>query len=110
LRVPIGQILSSRWCRCRETAELIDMGTVTHLPALDSFFEDRSRRGRQRAEILAFIHAWRGPGNALLVTHQVNITAVTQVFPRSGEIVVLTPDAEVLGRFSPPQPGQIADG
>jgi len=107
MRVPIGEVLSSGWCRCRETAELIGMGAVAHYPPLDSFFEDRSRRDRQRADILAFIRGWRSSGNALLVTHQVNITAVASVFPVAGEIVVLTPAVELLGRVPPPQPGDL---
>ena len=102
--VPVGRVLSSRWCRCRETAELLAVGPVEHLPALDSFFADRSRMEEHRAGMLAFIGAWRGPGNAVLVTHQVNITAVTDVYPGSGEMVVVAPDPvpSVLGRMPPP--------
>jgi phosphohistidine phosphatase SixA len=100
-RVPVGRVLTSRWCRCRETAELMALGPVEHSPPLDSFFEDRSRRAEHRAGMLRFIEAWRGPGNALLVTHQVNVTAVAAAYPRSGEIVVLTAEAEpeLLGRL-----------
>jgi phosphohistidine phosphatase SixA len=106
LRVPVGRVLSSRWCRCRETAELLGVGPVDHLAPLDSFFEDRARREEQRAGMLGFIRAWRGPGNAVLVTHQVNVTAVADVYPRSGEIVVLTAEVEpeLLGRLPPPAP------
>lgn len=100
--VPVDRVLSSRWCRCRETAALLDLGEVEHLPALDSFFENRGRRDEQRTGMLAFIRGWSGPGNAVLVTHQVNITAVADVFPRSGETVVMSPAAEVLGRLPPP--------
>lgn len=102
--VPVDRVLSSRWCRCRETAELLAMGPVEHLPALDSFFDDRNRRDAHRAGMLTFIRAWRGPGNAVLVTHQVNITAVADVFPRSGEMVVMAPDPEprLIGRLPPP--------
>ena len=35
---------------------------------------------------------WKGPGTLVLVTHQVNVTALTDVFPASGEMVVLRPD------------------
>ncbi|MFN3402320.1 MAG: histidine phosphatase family protein, partial [Ferrovibrio sp.] len=39
---------------------------------------------------------------AVLVTHQVNITALTGVYPRSGEMVVLRRDGlAVLGRIAP---------
>jgi phosphohistidine phosphatase SixA len=100
-RVPVDRVLTSRWCRCRETAELMALGPVEHFPPLDSFFEDRSRRAEHRAGMLGFIEAWRGPGNAVLVTHQVNITAVAPAYPRSGELVVLTAEAEpeLVGRL-----------
>lgn len=100
-RVPVGAVRTSAWCRCRETAELLGLGPVAHLEALDSFFADRSRAERHRAGILAFARGWRGPGNAVLVTHQVNITAATGVFPASGEMVAVTAAAEpeVLGRL-----------
>jgi phosphohistidine phosphatase SixA len=101
LRVPIGTLRTSAWCRCRETADLLDLGPAEHLQPLDSFFEDRRRREAHREGMLAFIRTWQGPGNALLVTHQVNVTAVTGVFPRSGEIVVVTAASEpvVLGQL-----------
>jgi phosphohistidine phosphatase SixA len=100
-RVPVSRVLTSRWCRCRETAELMALGPVERFPPLDSFFEDRGRRAEHRAGMLGFIEAWRGPGNALLVTHQVNVTAVAPAYPRSGEIVVLTAEAEpeLVGRL-----------
>ena len=100
-RVPVGAVLTSRWCRCRETAELLGLGTVAHFQPLDSFFEDRSQSASHRAGMLRFIEAWRGPGNAILVTHQVNVTAASRVFPASGEIVVITAGAEpeTLGRL-----------
>jgi phosphohistidine phosphatase SixA len=100
-RVPVAKVLTSRWCRCRETAELLGLGPVEHLQPLDSFFGDRSQRNRHREGILRFVEAWRGPGNAILVTHQVNITAVSEVFPTSGEVVVMSggSEPEVLGRL-----------
>jgi phosphohistidine phosphatase SixA len=100
-RVPVGRVLTSRWCRCRETAELLGLGPVERFQPLDSFFEDRGRRAAHREGMLAFVAGWRGPGNAVMVTHQVNVTAVADVFPRSGEVVVVTAEAEptVLGRL-----------
>jgi phosphohistidine phosphatase SixA len=100
-RVAVGAVRSSAWCRCRETAELLDLGPVDHLQPLDSFFEDRSQAARHREGMLNFIAAWRGPGNAMLVTHQVNVTAVSGVFPASGEIVVMTAGEapETLGQM-----------
>jgi phosphohistidine phosphatase SixA len=100
-RVPVDRVLTSAWCRCRDTAELLDLGPVEHLQPLDSFFEERSLRDRHRTGMLEFISAWRNTGNAVLVTHQVNITAVSGVFPASGEVVVMTAGEQprVVGRL-----------
>ena len=82
-------VFSSQWCRCLETAQLLNLGRVRELPALNSFF---SLYERQEAQIMA-IKAWvcRQKLNApvILVTHQVNITGLTDVFPGSGELVIV---------------------
>ena len=48
-----------------------------------------------------FMRGWKGPGTLVLVTHQVNVTALTDVFPASGEMVVLRPDGQQIGRIPP---------
>jgi phosphohistidine phosphatase SixA len=88
--VEVGQVLSSRWCRCLETAELLALGEVVPFAPLDSFFGDRSRGPDQTEAVRAFLADADTEGPSLvMVTHQVNITALTGIFPRSGEIVVL---------------------
>lgn len=101
-RVPVGRVLTSAWCRCRETAELMAVGPVEPAEAINSFFDDRSRREEQTRAARALAAGWGGPGNLVLVTHQVNVTALTGVYPASGEAVVATPALEVLGRLPPP--------
>lgn len=82
-------VFSSQWCRCRETARLLDLGPVIDLPLLNSFFRDYQRREPQTQQLRQWIaeQALREP--LVLVTHQVNITALTDVYPRSGELVVI---------------------
>jgi phosphohistidine phosphatase SixA len=95
-------IYSSQWCRCLETARLLDLGPVTPFAGLNSFFADRSRHAPQSAEVRALIRARAGGPSLVLVTHQLNINALTGVFPGSGEIVVLRPvgdDLQVVGRI-----------
>jgi phosphohistidine phosphatase SixA len=88
--VAIGRVLSSRWCRCLETAELLELGNVEPFAPLDSFFGDRAREPDQTAAVRALLADADAEGPSLvMVTHQVNITALTGIFPRSGEIVVL---------------------
>jgi hypothetical protein len=46
----------------------------------------------------------RSGGTLVLVTHQVNITALTGLYPEEGEMLVLTPRGEgfvVAGRIKP---------
>lgn len=89
-------IYSSLWCRCLETAELLDLGKVTPLPALNSFFRDSSPEAAQSAAVRRLIAEQAGRRSVVLVTHQVNITALTGVFPASGEIVVVRPEGAGL--------------
>jgi phosphohistidine phosphatase SixA len=88
--VRIGGVLSSQWCRCLETAELLALGEVEPFPPLNSFFGDRTREPTQTEAIRAFLAEADADGPSLvMVTHQVNVTALTGTYPRSGEIVVL---------------------
>jgi phosphohistidine phosphatase SixA len=83
-------VYASRWCRCLETAELLALGPVIPLPALDSFFREPALRGTRTTALRAFlaVEGALGPP-VILVTHQVNISAITGRGTRSGEGVVL---------------------
>ncbi len=98
--IAFDAVLTSQWCRARETADLLDLGPVTEAPALNSFFEDRANRDRQTRAARDLIAATEG--RLMLVTHQVNITALVGQSTRSGEVLIIRPDAdgfEVLGRI-----------
>jgi phosphohistidine phosphatase SixA len=86
--IGIGRVLTSEWCRARDTATLA-FGTAEAFSALNSFFGDRTDEPEQTAAAKKAIADWRGEGVLVMVTHQVNITALTGVFPREGEIVVV---------------------
>jgi phosphohistidine phosphatase SixA len=88
----IGQarVYSSQWCRCLETAALLDLGPVTELPALNSFFEHPGERQGRLAELQRFLAAQPREGGLLvLVTHQVTISAVSDTFADSGMGVLM---------------------
>ena len=87
--VVFDRILTSQWCRCRETAELLDMGMPVDFPALNSFFRDRSTAEKQTADVRAFLNALPESQRVLLVTHQVNISALTGRGVRSGEVFLI---------------------
>jgi phosphohistidine phosphatase SixA len=102
--VPIGQVLSSRWCRCLETARLA-FGTVEPWLPLDSFFHDRSREAEQIPLVRQRASERPTTGNLILVTHQVNIAALTGIAPAAGEMIILTPQGDstfrLAGRLPP---------
>jgi phosphohistidine phosphatase SixA len=102
-----ARILSSRWCRCRETAELMALGPVGSSPdALDSFFAAPQREASARTALLRLVTGLPQVGPPIvLVTHQVNITAITGIVPASGEIVVVRREGDgslvLAGRIAP---------
>ena len=96
--ITFDAVLSSQWCRTRETAELLGVGPVTEAPPLNSFFRDFSTRDQQTTATRNLIAEMEG--RLMLVTHQVNISALTGQSTRSGEVLVIRKtDAgvEVLG-------------
>lgn len=100
-----ARLLSSRWCRCLDTARLLDLGPVAGLPALDSFFGQAEDAKGQTAGLRQFLADLpRDGAPVILVTHQVNITALTGIFPASGEAILLrangTPTPDLLDRLA----------
>lgn len=69
---------SSQWCRCLETARLLDIGPVAELPALNSFHGRPADRGARLAALRDFLARLPVDGpTVVLVTHQVTISAFT---------------------------------
>ncbi len=106
-QVKVGRVLTSRWCRARESARLAfprPADTVRDEPLFDSFFSDRGRAEAQTRKARALLMQWKGPGVLVVFTHQVNITRLTDVFPASGEGVIVRPEGgrlDVVGRLAP---------
>ena len=105
--VNVEAVYSSQWCRCLETAALIGSVPVTPLPALNSFFgQGLTQQERQTTELRAWLADQRPRGSLVLFTHQVNITALTEISPASGEAVVVKSssrsEVEVIGRIPAP--------
>jgi phosphohistidine phosphatase SixA len=103
-RIAVGAVLASQWCRTKDTAELAFPNRVREEAAFNSFFDDGTRQPAQTAAALDILKRWKGPGALVVVTHQVNVTALTGVVPASGEGVVVRSTAdgiEVVGRVAP---------
>ncbi len=82
-------VYTSHWCRCRETAELLDVGPVEPLNGLNSFFGDAYAEDEVMPRLRAFLRERPLDPPPILVTHQVNISAFAEVYPREGEMIVV---------------------
>jgi len=89
--VPIDEVRSSAWCRCTETAELA-FGRHSVWAPINSFFNDATGPAQTR-EVLRAVRGLAAPKNLMLVTHQVNISALTGEFLAMGEVFVTSPGA-----------------
>ncbi len=85
--IRIDEVRTSRWCRCRDTARLA-FGETREWPALDSFFASRRNADAQTAEVVAWAATIEPHRNVMLVTHQVNISAVMGIGAAQGEVIV----------------------
>jgi phosphohistidine phosphatase SixA len=105
--VPVGKVVSSQWCRCRETAALMNIGAVEMAPTFNNALVLRDRRSELTHGARAVIAAWSEPGILLVVTHGENIRALTGTRPTEGAIVVVQSDPaaasglSVLGQIAP---------
>lgn len=100
-----ARVYTSQWCRTRDTASEMDVGAVSDMPSLNSFFQNRGDRLAQTRETVEQVNAL-GPGlPVVLVSHQVNITALAGIYPSSNEGVILalplSDEPSVLARITP---------
>ncbi len=97
-QIKIDQVLSSQWCRCKDTAKYA-FNNYKEFSALNSTFQpphDKNAK-KQIKELKDYIKNWNGNGsNLVLVTHYVIITSITDVAPRSGEIVIIDKNFNTL--------------
>ncbi len=100
-----ARIFSSQWCRCMETAKGMDLGEVTEWPSLNSFFRNREDGPARTRRTVALVNDMAAGEPVILVSHQVNITALAGIFPASNEGVIialpLSESPRILARVSP---------
>lgn len=87
--IETAAVYSSQWCRCMDTARLLNLGKAKEQPSLNSFFRNFERREPQTQALTTWVTTTRFEKPLILVTHQVNISALTGRFTRSGEIIVV---------------------
>jgi broad specificity phosphatase PhoE len=93
-RVPIGRVYTSPWCRCRETA-MAAFGRAEDWEPLSSIFDfpDRETEYSERVRKRIGSYGTRRPGgNVVMVTHNVNIAALTKHSVGTAEMVIVRPD------------------
>ncbi|MDO8888883.1 MAG: histidine phosphatase family protein [Hydrogenophaga sp.] len=91
-QVKLDQVRSSAWCRCVDTA-MLAFKQNTVWPPINSFFGAGGQDEQTRA-VLDAVEGWQAPRNLMLVTHQVNISALTGDYLAMGEVLVTRPGAQ----------------
>lgn len=106
-RVPIAKVYTSPWCRCRETA-IAAFGAGEDWEPLSSFFDFPHQEPEYSERVRKRIGGYGRkplPGNVVMVTHNVNIAALTKYSVATSELVVVRPDGccdlKPLGRLRP---------
>ena len=90
--IQVATVFSSPWCRCLETANLLNKGPVKIDPAIGSFFDDMSLEKKQTRELEALIKNELGKQSRvpiILVTHHVNIQAYSGKVVGVGDMVLV---------------------
>ena len=97
-KIQIDQVLSSEWCRCKDTAKYAFKNFKT-FNALNSFFSSKfaQNEDKQIKDLKNFIQNWKSEKNLVLVTHYVVISSMLNMAVGSGEIVITNNDYEVIG-------------
>ena len=97
-KIPVDKVLSSQWCRCKDTAKYA-FKNYFEFSALNSTFQSSFAKNepKQLKQLRTFVNNWDGDGgNLVLITHYSIITAITDAIPSSGEIVITDKKFNVL--------------
>jgi phosphohistidine phosphatase SixA len=88
-KIKIDKVLSSEWCRCKDTAKYAFNNYKT-FDALNSFYDARfaKNKAKQIKDLKKYISSWNSKKNLVLVTHFVVISETLSVGSASGEIIV----------------------
>jgi len=94
--IPVAEVISSPWCRSRDTARLMRVGPVREMSRLGSVFQSSARTAerRERATTKLIRRHAASDGVLVVVGHQANIIDLTGIAPASGEGVVVRYDLD----------------
>jgi len=85
--IQFNKIYSSQWCRCYQTATLLDLGKVHEFAGLNSIFQNFVSRRETLQKLEQKLSEISLNKLVIFVTHQVNIQAITKKNVASGEMV-----------------------
>ena len=96
--IKIDKVLSSEWCRCKETAKIAFKNFSTN-NFLNSFYSSRyaKNKDRQIKMLNDYVKNFKSDKNLIFVTHYVLISEVLNYAPSSGELVVSDKDFNMIG-------------
>ena len=99
-KIKINKVLSSEWCRCKETAKIAFKDFSTN-SFLNSFYSSKysKNKDKQISALNDYIENFKNNDNLILVTHYVLISEVLNYSPSSGEIVVSDKNFNMIGNI-----------
>ena len=99
-KIPIDDVLSSEWCRCKDTAFYAFKNFETK-SFLNSFYDIKFQKNKDRQirELKDYIERWKGKKNLILITHYVVISELLNVNPNSGEMIIFDKEFKVIGKL-----------
>ena len=100
-KIKIDKVLSSEWCRCKDTAKYAFVNFET-FNALNSFYDERfaANETKQINDLKKYIKKWDSDKNLVFVTHYVVISSILNTGTSSGEIIVSDKNFNIIGSFN----------
>ena len=97
-KIKIDKVLSSEWCRCKETAKIAFKNYSTN-NFLNSFYSSKysQNKDKQVKELKAYVKKFKSNKNLVLVTHYVLISELLNYASSSGEMVVSDKNFNIIG-------------
>ena len=98
-KIKIDKVLSSQWCRCKDTAKIAFKKFKT-FNALNSFYDEKfaANESNQIEDLKKYIKKWDSDKNLVLVTHYVVISSILGIASSSGEIIISNKNLNIIGR------------
>lgn len=101
--IAFDRVLTSPWCRCRDTARLVAGADGEVMPALSNLVGRHERAADQMAVLRRYLADLAADTRMLFVTHGVVIAALTGLNPAEGEMVIVSVgaagDIAIAGRL-----------